>query len=74
MLGYPVNFYKTLLSSQGHNFKCLQEIEVQSGSASGALTVAQRRWGHSFEPDVIRIGRWSDFNETLAERHHQIQA
>lgn len=77
MSDYRVNFYKTLLSSQGHSFKCLQkEIDVQSGSPSGALTLAQSRLGHSFEPDsieVIRTGRSSDFHETLDERRHQTQ-
>jgi len=78
MSDYRVNFYKTLLSSQGHSFKRLQkEIEVQSDTPSGALTLAQSRLGPGFEPDcieVIRAGRSSGFSETLDERRRQMQA
>lgn len=78
MSDYRVNFYKTLLSSQGHSFKCLQrEIEVRSDTPSGALTIAQARLGPGLEPDcieVIRTGRSSDFYETLDERHPRTQA
>lgn len=74
MSDYRVNFYKTLLSSQGHSFKCLQkEIEIQSDTPSGALALAQNRLGAGFEPDcveVIRTGRSSGFHETLDESRH----
>lgn len=78
MSDYRVSFYKTLLSSQGHSFKCLQkEIEVQSDTPSGALTLAQNRLRAAFEPDcveVIRTGRSSGFHKTLDESRHQTQA
>lgn len=78
MSDYRVNFYKTLLNSQGHSFKCLQrEIEVQSDTPSGALTLAQNRLDVGFEPDcieVVRTGRSTGFYETLGEHRHRAQA
>jgi hypothetical protein len=39
MTGYRCSFYKTLLSSDGHRFKCLQgEIEVEA-----SITAAEAR-------------------------------
>ncbi len=71
MPDYRVNFYRTLLSSQGHNFKCLQrEIDVRSDSPSGALKLAQSQIGSSLAPDCIEIvhtHRSPDFYERLDE-------
>jgi len=40
---YRVSFYKDLLNSDGHSFKCLQrQVEVQSGGPSQALVLAER--------------------------------
>ena len=40
---YRVSFYKDLLNSDGHSFKCLQrQIEVQSDGPSQALVLAER--------------------------------
>ena len=39
---YRVSFYKDLLNSDGHSFKCLQrQIDVESDSPSQALLVAE---------------------------------
>ncbi len=43
MNNYRVSFYKDLLNSDGHSFKCLQrQIEVQSDGPSQALILAER--------------------------------
>ncbi len=44
MNNYRVSFFKDLLSSDGHNSKCLQEqIDVQSEGPSEALVLAEQR-------------------------------
>lgn len=72
---YRVNFYKTLLSSQGHNFKCLQrEIDVRSESPSGALRLAQSQIDPGLAPDCIEIvhtHRSPNFYERLDECRHR---
>ena len=43
MNNYRVSFYKDLLNSDGHSFKCLQrQIDVQSDGPSQALVLAER--------------------------------
>ena len=43
MNSYRVSFYKDLLNSDGHSFKCLQrEVDVQSDGPSEALEQAER--------------------------------
>ena len=43
MNSYRVSFYKDLLNSDGHSFKCLQrQIDVESDSPSQALVLAER--------------------------------
>jgi hypothetical protein len=43
MNSYRVSFYKDLLNSDGHSFKCLQrQIDVQSDGPSQALVLAER--------------------------------
>lgn len=43
MNNYSVSFYKDILNSDGHSFKCLQRrIEVQSDGPSHALVLAER--------------------------------
>ena len=45
MSGYRVSFFKTLLSSDGHGFRCLQQIDVQnSDSAEHAAESASRKF------------------------------
>jgi hypothetical protein len=44
MNGYRVSFYKDLLNSDGHNFKCLQrQIDVVSDNPSQALVLAKQQ-------------------------------
>ena len=43
MNSYRVSFYKDLLNSDGHRFKCLQrEVDVESDGPSQALVFAER--------------------------------
>ena len=43
MNSYRISFYKDLLNSDGHSFKCLQrQIDVQSDDPSQALVLAER--------------------------------
>lgn len=43
MNNYRVSFYKDLLNSDGHRFKCLQkEIDVRSDDPSHALVLAEQ--------------------------------
>jgi hypothetical protein len=40
---YRISFYKDLLNSDGHRFKCLQrQIDVQSSGPSEALVAAEQ--------------------------------
>jgi hypothetical protein len=43
MNSYRVSFYKNLLNSDGHSFKCLQrQVDVQSDGPSHAMMLAER--------------------------------
>lgn len=43
MNNYRVSFYKDILNSDGHSFKCLQrQVDVQSDGPSQALVQAER--------------------------------
>jgi len=43
MNSYRVSFYKDLLNSDGHSFKCLQrQVVVQSEGPSQAMVLAER--------------------------------
>jgi hypothetical protein len=43
MNNYRVSFYKDLLNSDGHSFKCLQrQVDVRSEGLSQALVLAER--------------------------------
>jgi len=45
MTRYKVFFFKNLLSSDGHPFRCLQQtIEVEASSPERAVQVAERRY------------------------------
>ena len=46
MNNYRVSFYKDLLNSEGHNFKCLQhQIDIRSDDPSQALVLAEHLIG-----------------------------
>ena len=66
MTSYQIKFFKTLLSSDGHKFKCLQRvIAVEQSDSDEAVRVAQRR----FE-GMENIGDWrlrADCIEACAE-------
>jgi hypothetical protein len=43
MTRYRVSFYKDLLNSDGHSFKCLQrQVDVESEGPSQAMVAAER--------------------------------
>jgi hypothetical protein len=43
MNNYRISFYKDLLNSDGHSFKCLQrQVDVQSDGPSQALVLAEQ--------------------------------
>jgi hypothetical protein len=43
MNSYRVSFYKDLLNSDGHSFRCLQrQVDVESDGPSRALELAER--------------------------------
>lgn len=70
MTDYRVNFYKTLLNSQGHSFKCLQQgVDVKSNSPASALLLAQAKIGPTLDPGCIEVvhTHTSGFHETLDE-------
>lgn len=65
MNGYRVSFYKDLLNSDGHNFRCLQrQIDVESDDPSQALVLAKTKIGD----DRLNIDRVEV--ESLAHDSH----
>ena len=62
MNSYRVSFYKDLLNSNGHSFKCLQrQIDVQSDGPSGALVLAQQlTHSESLEADCVEVVHLTD--------------
>ncbi|EAQ36004.1 hypothetical protein NB311A_11202 [Nitrobacter sp. Nb-311A] len=65
MNGYRVSFYKDLLNSDGHNFRCLQrQIDVESDDPSQALVLAKKKIGD----DRLNIDRVEV--ESLAHDSH----
>ena len=59
MNSYRVSFYKSLLNSDGHSFKCLQrQIDVESGGiAVGPGEVERRVIGLGEKPDHRKTGQ-----------------
>jgi hypothetical protein len=68
MNSYRVSFYKNLLNSSGHSFKCLQrQIDVQSNGPSQALVLAQQlTHSESLEADCVEVVH-------LTDHHHSEQ-
>jgi hypothetical protein len=62
MNSYRVSFYKDLLNSNGHRFKCLQrQIDVQSDGPSHALVLAQQLTdSESLEADCVEVVHLTD--------------
>jgi hypothetical protein len=62
MNSYRVSFYKDLLNSNGHSFKCLQrQIDVQSDGPSQALVLAQQlTHSEGLEVDCVEVVHLND--------------
>jgi hypothetical protein len=62
MSNYRVSFYKDLLNSDGHCFKCLQrEIDVQSDGPSEARVLAERLVDNNrLNADCVEVMRLAD--------------
>ena len=62
MNGYRVSFYKDLLNSTGHSFKCLQrQIDVESDDPSQALVLAEQQIGNKrLNIDCVEVVNLAD--------------
>jgi hypothetical protein len=67
MNSYRVSFYKDLLNSDGHSFKCLQrQIDVQSDDPSHALVLAEQQIDNDrLDADCIEVMH-------LPSDHHEL--
>ena len=65
MNSYRVSFYKDLLNSDGHGFKCLQrQIDVESDSPSQAVVLAERLVDNErLNADCIEVAHLSGHDE-----------
>jgi hypothetical protein len=63
-----VSFYKDLLNSSGHSFRCLQcQIDVQSNDSSQALVLAEQQIGSKrLNIDCVEVIH-------LADDHHELE-
>ena len=68
MNNYRVSFYKDLLNSDGHSFKCLQrQVDVQSDGPSQALELAERLVDNKrLNADCVEVVH-------LADAHHEFE-
>ncbi|MBA4033232.1 MAG: hypothetical protein C0480_01310 [Bradyrhizobium sp.] len=68
MNSYRVSFYKDLLNSDGHSFKCLQrEVDVQSDGPSQALVLAERLVDNErLNADCVEVIHLADDHRELA--------
>jgi hypothetical protein len=68
MNSYRVSFYKDLLNSDGHSFKCLQrQIDIQSTSPSEAMVLAERLIDNDrLNADCIEVMH-------LPSDHHEVE-
>jgi hypothetical protein len=62
MKNYRVLFYKELLNSDGHSFKCLQQqIDVHSDGPSGALVLAEASIDNArLDADCVEVVHLAD--------------
>jgi hypothetical protein len=65
MTNYRVSFYKDLLNSDGHSFKCLQhQVDVQSDSPSQAMVLAERLVDNErLDADCVEVTHVSGHHE-----------
>jgi hypothetical protein len=68
MNSYRVSFYKDLLNSDGHSFKCLQrQVDVQSDGPSQALVLAERLVDNErLNADCVEVIHLADDHRGLA--------
>ena len=68
MNNYRVSFYKDLLNSDGHSFKCLQrQIDVQSDGPSQALVLAEQLVDNDrLNADCVEVTH-------LPDHHHEFE-
>lgn len=71
MKNYRVSFYKDLLSSDGHNFRCLQrQIDVESDDPSQALILAKQKIGNDrLNLDSVKVVYLADDHSPRARAH-----
>lgn len=65
MNNYRVSFYKDLLNSDGHSFKCLQRrVDVQSDGSSQAMVLAERLVDNErLNADCVEVMRLASHHE-----------
>jgi hypothetical protein len=65
MNSYRISFYKDLLNSDGHSFKCLQrQVDVQSDGPSQALVLAERLVDNGrLNADCVEVMHLGDHHE-----------
>jgi hypothetical protein len=68
MNSYRVSFYKDLLNSDGHSFKCLQrQIDVKSDGPSRALVLAEQQIDNDrLDADCVEVMH-------LPSDHHELE-
>ena len=66
MNSYRVSFYKDLLNSDGHNFKCLQrQVDVDSDCPSQAMVLAERLVdNYRLNADCVEVKLLSDHHDS----------
>jgi hypothetical protein len=72
MNNYRVSFYKDLLNSDGHSFKCLQrQVDVQSDGPSEALVMAERLVDNErLNADCVEVMHLTGHNELEPSSAH----
>ena len=67
MNNYRVSFYKDLLNSEAHNFKCLQhQIDIPSDGPSQALVLAEQLVGNTpLDIDRVEVTHLADGHRRL---------
>ena len=65
MNSYRVSFYKELLNSDGHSFKCLQrQVDVQSEAPSQAMVLAEGLVDHErLNADCVEVMHLASHHE-----------
>lgn len=66
---YRVSFYKDLLNSDGHSFKCLQrQVDVESDDPSQAVLLAERLADNErLNADCVEVARLTGVRHESAQ-------